>query len=261
MSGPRPLALDRIDADEWESVRIPQTMIVDESTDRKCGTIALGAQPEVRDQKVSVVGYHRLGVGFLGDGSMVVNDQTFSRLYNQPLDRVQMGLIQLVPGADPHEATEHLEALLPGDVRIYTKQELNRMQSRHWVRDTSLGIIFSMGTFVGIVIGMAILYQTLSTDILQQLPQYATLKSMGFPDAKLSGMVLVQSLIFGLLGLAPATALGYMVYWGLGYATNLPIEMTFWRLIIVSSIAAGMSLVSGALATRKLLLADPADLY
>ena len=108
---------------------------------------------------------------------------------------------------------------------------------------------------------MAILYQTLSTDILQQLPQYATLKSMGFPDKELSGMVLVQSLIFGLLGLAPATFLGYLVYWGLRMATNLPIEMTILRLIIVTSIAAGMSAVSGVLATRKLMLADPADLF
>jgi putative ABC transport system permease protein len=261
MGGGRPVDLEGIETAEWDGIRIPQTMLVDEATDPKCGERGVGAQPEVREQKVRVVGHHRLGVGFLGDGSIVISDQTFSRLYNNPLSEIQMGLLRLSPGADPERAADRLRDLLPGDVRIFTKKELNGVQTRHWLRDTSLGIIFSMGTFVGIVIGMAILYQTLSTDILQQLPQYATLKSMGFPDRELNRMVLTQSLIFGFFGLAPATLLGYLVYWGLRMATNLPIEMTFLRLILVASIAAGMSAVSGVLATRKLMLADPADLF
>ncbi len=261
VNDPWPVDFRGVDGGEWDRMRIPQTMIVHESTDPKCGDTSLGAEPEVRERKVRVVGHHDLGVGFLGDGSLIVSAQTFSELYNRPLNQPELGLIRVVRGANPERVARRLRDLLPGDVRIITKKELNRIQVRHWVMDTSLGIIFTLGTIVGIVIGMAILYQTLSTDILQQLPQYATLKSMGYPDRALNGMVLAQSLIFGLLGLAPATALAYGVYWALRDATNLPIEMTLLRLVLVTSIAAGMSAVSGIMATRKLMLADPADLY
>ena len=262
MGGTSPVEFRGIEEVEWDGLFLTQTMLVDRASHAKCGTLANGDQPTVWDQNVRVVGDYRLGTGFQGDGSLIVNDQTFSQLYgNHPLDQPHMGLIRVARGADPEEVAERLRSLLPGDVRVFTRDELNQVQIRFWVRDTSLGIIFSLGTFVGFVIGFAILYQTLSTDILQQLPQYATLKSMGYPEGTLNGMVLFQSLIFGFMGLAPATALAVVMYWALRMATNLTIEMTLTRLLLVSSLAVGMSAFSGLLATRKLTLADPADLF
>ena len=262
MGGASPVRFEGIEEEEWGGLLLTQTMLVDQATHPKCGTLAPGEAPEVREQRVSIAGDFRLGVGFMGDGSLIVNDQTFSQLYgNYPLDQPQMGLIRVARGADPKEVRDRLRSLLPGDVRVLTHDELNGLQVRHWVVKTSLGIIFSIGTFVGFVIGLAILYQTLSTDILQQLPQYATLKSMGYPEPTLNRMVLVQSLIFGFLGLAPATVAAGIMYWALRAATNLPIEMTVVRLVLVFTLAGGMCAVSGLLATRKLTLADPADLY
>ena len=37
-----------------------------------------------------------------------------------------------------------------------------------------------MGTIVGFVVGMLISYQVIYTDLSDQLPQYATLKAMGY---------------------------------------------------------------------------------
>ncbi|MFC1575343.1 FtsX-like permease family protein [Gemmatimonadota bacterium] len=262
MGGTSPVTFKGIQEEEWDGLLLTQTMLVDQATHPKCGTLALGEHPEVREKRVRIEGDYRLGVGFMGDGSLLVNDQTFSQLFgNHPLDQPQMGLIRVARGANPREVRDRLRSLLPGDVRIITAGELNQLQIRHWIVKTSLGIIFSIGTFVGFIIGLAILYQTLSTDILQQLPQYATLKSMGYPETALNGMVLRQSLIFGFLGLAPATLISLVMYWALRVATNLPIGMTTIRLALVISLAGGMCAFSGVLATRKLTLADPADLY
>lgn len=262
ISGGSPLNIRGISEEEWDGLSLTQTMLADRATHPKCGALAIGDQPEVREQKVRVVGDFRLGTGFQGDGSLILNDQTFSQLIgNHNLDQPHLGLVRLARGADPSRVARRLRSLLPGDVQVLTWEELNDIQVRFWVRDTSLGIVFSLGTFVGFVIGFAILYQTLSTDIIQQLPQYATLKSMGYPKGALDGMVLLQSLMFGFLGLAPATVLAVVMYRALHIATNLPIGMTVTRLILVSFLAAAMSAFSGLLATRKLALADPADLY
>jgi len=49
-----------------------------------------------------------------------------------------------------------------------------------------------MGTLVGFVVGMLISYQVIYTDLADQLPQYATLKGMGYGTSYLVRIVFEQ---------------------------------------------------------------------
>ena len=55
-----------------------------------------------------------------------------------------------------------------------------RLRARFQADLSSAGPIFWMGTVVGFVVGMLISYQIIYTDLSDQLPQYATLKGMGY---------------------------------------------------------------------------------
>ena len=69
---------------------------------------------------------------------------------------------------------------------------------------TSVGIIFGFGVFVALLVGTAIVYQVLSSDISSRIAEYATLKAIGYPRRYLSRLVLEQALMLAWPASCPA---------------------------------------------------------
>jgi putative ABC transport system permease protein len=238
-------------------------MLLDELTQKKCGPSSADGAAQIFQHSATVVGRYSMGVGFLGDGSVIVSESTFTRVYRSghDLDNVHLGLVTLEPGTDPESTAKRLVAALPGDVRVMTRDELNRIQSRYWVQNTAVGNIFGIGTAVGFLVGMVVLYQILSTDIRNHLPLYATLRAMGYSNRRLYGYVLEQAGIFALLGFGPALAVAAMLFPILHGLTLMPIYMTLWLALFVLILSASMCAFAAILSLRRLRAADPADLF
>jgi putative ABC transport system permease protein len=118
-----------------------------------------------------------------------------------------------------------------------------------------------MGTVVGFVVGLLISYQIIYTDLSDQLPQYATLKGMGYQTSYLVRVVIEQAALSGLAGYVPAWALCLVVYWVIGALALLPLHMT-WQLTLLSlGLTLGMCMVSALLAIRRVIAADPAEVF
>ncbi|MEO0687964.1 MAG: FtsX-like permease family protein, partial [Cyanobacteria bacterium J06649_11] len=99
------------------------------------------------------------------------------------------------------------------------------------------------------------------SDVATHLPQYATLKAMGYRDRYLVGVLVQESLILAICGYIPAFTVSWVIYKLAAYATLLPIYMTIQRSIIVFLLTVTMCLISGLTAIRKLQAADPADVF
>jgi len=154
-----------------------------------------------------------------------------------------------------------LRAILPADVRVLTADDLDEMQTRHWVDNTAVGNIFSMGSFAGFMVGLVVLYQVLSTDIRNQLPYYATLKAMGYPNRKLYGYVFRQSWIFATLGFIPALLFSAALFPFIHSLTRLPVFMTFGLASTIFAMTLVMCTIAGTASLRRLRNADPAELF
>jgi putative ABC transport system permease protein len=195
-------------------------------------------------------------------GVAVTSDLNFLRMFpKQELTDANLGLISLKPGADPDHTAARLRDLMPADTQVFTRAQLKDHEIAHWVTATSTGLIFGFGVIVACIVGMVILNQTLATQITRQLPQYATLKAMGYSNAYLGGIVVTVATIMSTVSFVPAVVLSIVIYWIVRRATLLPIEMTMPRLIAVLAIAWGMSALSGLLSLRVLRRADPVELF
>ena len=95
----------------------------------------------------------------------------------------------------------------------------------------------------------------------QHLPQYATLKAMGYRDSDLFWVVIQESIILSLVGFFPGMALSVVLYRFAAKATLLPLRMPFDRVATVYALTLVMCMISGALAMRKLRRADPAEIF
>ena len=114
---------------------------------------------------------------------------------------------------------------------------------------------------MGFIVGIVIVYQILYSDVSEHLPEYATLKAMGYSDRYLLGVLLQEALFLAVLGYIPAFFLSFGLYQLTYAATMLPITMKLERAITVFILTVIMCSFSGAIAMRKLRTADPADVF
>ncbi|MGF1935802.1 MAG: ABC transporter permease DevC [Nostoc sp. ChiQUE02] len=217
---------------------------------------------ELNSKAVFVKGLFTDGASFAADGNVIASDSTFLQLFpqRQP-DRIEVGLITLKPDADPEKVRSQLVNGLPKDVRVLTPEEFAKVERTYWEEGTGIGFIFGLGTVVGFIVGIVIVYQILYSDVSDHLPEYATLKAMGYTDSYLLGVLLQEALLLAILGFIPGFILSFGLYQVTYAATMLPIFMKTERALQVWILTLIMCSVSGAIAIRKLRSADPADVF
>jgi putative ABC transport system permease protein len=245
-----------------EVLREPMTVLFDSRSRSFFGKIRAGTQTELAERKVTVAGTFELGPDYYYDGNVIAGSDTFFTLFPaQSREAVAIGLIRLQPGASTSAVLAAVRSAAGPEVEVMTKPEIVARERATWQRATPAGYIFTMGVVVGFVIGVFICYQILYTDIADHLPQLATLRALGYQDRALARVVLTQSAILGMLGFLPAIGLAAALYAVLTALTGIVTELTLTRVALVAVLTLGMCLVSGALALRKALAADPADLF
>lgn len=217
---------------------------------------------QINDFNIQVVGTFTLGASFVADGNLISSDSTFLRLFpdRQP-NQIDVGLLKLKPGANIKQVQTNLQASLPKDVLVLTLEEFTAREKAYWSDGSPIGIIFGFGAIIGFVVGIVIVYQILYSDVSEHLPEYATLKAMGYGDSYLVGIIIQESLFLAFLGFIPGFVLSAGFYYIARAATLLPIGMTLSRAVTVLILTIIMCSASGGIAIRKLQAADPADIF
>jgi putative ABC transport system permease protein len=238
------------------------TMLVDTGTRPMFGPLTTGRIVKIGDRSEAIGGRYVLGTGFMGLGVILVSDQNFARLFPyRSLDQVNLGPIQLKPGVDPDQAAAELRKLSGPDTRIFTRNELEAREVSYWTTRTSVGLIFGSGLIISFVVGIMVVYQTLATQVSRQLPQFATLKAIGYRDRSLDGTVITISLLIVIVGFVPALAAALGIYSVIRDETLLPVTMTAGRLAAVLLATLVMASISALLSLGSLRRADPAELF
>lgn len=217
---------------------------------------------EVNGRRIKVSGLFELGTGFGVNGRLITSDANFLRIMrHRPAHMIDIGLIKLKPGVDPEHVRARLARGLPPDVRVLTREQFSDNERAYWLRNSPVGFIFNLGTFMGLIVGAVIVYQILYSDVADHLSEYATLKAMGFSDLRLFLVVIRQALILTALGFPPGLLIAWALYILTFRATMLPIEMTAVRVVFVFVLTTAMCSVSAIFALRKLRTADPAEIF
>ncbi|MBD2578068.1 ABC transporter permease DevC [Oscillatoria sp. FACHB-1406] len=217
---------------------------------------------EVDRRTLTIAGLFSLGASFGADGSLMASDQTFLHLFpRRNAASISIGLIRVKPGSDPQQVATALKGHLPEDVRVLTYQEYVEFEKNYWRVASPVGFVFGLGTAMAFVVGVVIVYQVLSTDVNAHLKEYATFKAMGYSNSYLLGVVFEEAIILAVLGFIPGSIWPLGLYALAAKATALPIHMTASRAVIVFLLTVIMCLLSGAIATRKLQSADPAEMF
>ncbi len=252
-----------------EKLKQPDTVIFDQGSRAEFGPVTQLFKEhgvfstEVENRQVEVVGLFKLGTSFGINGNLITSDINFLRLFHERRQKglIDIGVIKLESGANAAQVLQNLRSGLPDDVRIMSKQEFMDQEKSFWNTSTPVGYVFDLGAVIGFIVGAVIVYQILYSDVSDHLPEYATLKAIGFKDRYLLLVVFQESLILAAMGFIPGFLISLGFYQVTRQATLLPMLMTLDRALFVLVLTAFMCSISAVIAIRKLQSADPAEVF
>jgi len=219
-------------------------------------------ETEVEGRRMLIGGTFTMGPTFAADGNVLMSRKAFLQVWpNGREDEISVGLLTLKPGSDVEAAAQKLRTALPEDVDVYTMNQFIEKEKTYWRDRTPIGFVIGASMAVAMIVGAVIVYQILYTDVTDHLPEYATLKSIGFTDGYFIRLVLQESVILSVLGFIPGTALAAVLYWLTRMMAHMPTRLYTDNVLEVFGLSVGMCLIAGALATRKLRQANPADIF
>jgi putative ABC transport system permease protein len=250
-----------------EALRWADTALFDVRSKSYYGKVAPGMQTELARRTLRIVGLFTLGTDFIHDGNLLMSDRNFGKFFPHRLSaegalrRVDIGLLQLAAGVDPLSIQRAVLQVVPADVVVLTKTQVRAQERDYWQNRTPIGFVFTLGTAVGFVIGMMICYQILFTDVMDHLPQFATLKAIGYTHQQLIAVVLQEALLLACVGFLPGVGLTHVLYTVLAGLTGLPFFLTVWRVGLVLLLTIALAMVAGITAVRRVLSTDPAEVF
>ena len=136
-----------------------------------------------------------------------------------------VGVLRVRPGTDLERLRRAITAALPPDVRVLTKEGLVAREQGFWDHVAPIGTVFSIGVVMGFIVGLAICYQVLFSDISERLAEFATLKAMGYSDLRLFSIIVTQSVYLALLGYTAGLVVSLALFGVVYRATGLPMDM------------------------------------
>ncbi len=260
--------------DQVQQLRQPGTALIDRKSKKKKfvfprdDDVKLAEQNlELAGKKLQLVGTFELGTDFAHDGNLVMSADSFADYYphrkrfGDPLSVIDIGVVHLTDGADLNSTRDLLEQTLTKDVDVLTRDEFRAAEVGFWDESTPIGTVFLFGKIIGFIVGMVICYQVIYSDIADHMPEFATLKAMGYPSLYFVRLIVVEALLLAVIGFIPGTAVSRALYGWLAGQTGLLMNMTVDGVLFVLVATIAMCIASGMLALRKLLAADPASLF
>jgi putative ABC transport system permease protein len=211
--------------------------------------------------QTKVIGTFVMGASFSANGNIITSHSTFLGLFpERKANDIDVGIVTLKPRANIETARSAIRSQVK-DVLVLTHAEFIDHEKKYWQVNSPIGFLFGFGAVIGFIVGTVIVYQILYSDVSDHLPEYATLKAMGYSDGYLMSVLIQESLIMAVLGFIPGFLVALGLYSLATAVTFIPILMSVYRAVLVLGLTIIMCVVSGGIAMRKLQEADPADIF
>lgn len=245
----------------------PNTAMVDILSRRFLETTAPNITTDLAGRTVHVVGTFAMGPDFVNDGNLVTSERNFLTYFHDPVvpglrrDQIEYGVIKVAPGYKVAAVQSALRKALPPDVSVLTKDRVLQNEIDYQNNLSPTGPIFTIGTLIGFLVGILITYQILFTEISDRLHLYATLKAMGYRRRYLMGVIVIQSLLYGISGFVPALLIALAIFSFVRLWMLLPMWITPSILVTTIGLLTVMCASAGTIAARRALVVDPAEVF
>ena len=241
-----------------DALRQPYTVAVDETALNTLG-VKLGDKALYNGQTVTVVGVTRGYPNMMQPGVVMSRDTL--RMLGQADTGPRVGplMIKIKDPAQAPAVVAELNKMGNGQWKAWTRQELADANAGAMFEEGILVIIIGGCVVLGIIIGVAITWQTLRGAIMANIKEFASLRALGVGMGSLRRIVMELSFWVGCVGVIAAIVLTWLVQL-LASANAVIIALPFSLLAIVGGGLIVIAMLSGLLSLGILKNSQPADL-
>lgn len=200
-------------------IRRPDSILVDICDLERLGNPRIGDIREINGKRARIVGMTR------GIVSFTTNPYVFTTL-DRARDRFTLGmphdvcsyfLVKAKPGVDPKELSRRIRARVPS-LDAYDRQTYSWMCMEFWLTRTGIGISFGLAAVLGLLVGLAVVAQTLYASVNERIKEFGTLKAMGADHSCIGRFLLAQAVATACLG----SVLGLSSAWFISHVMSTP---------------------------------------
>ena len=237
------------------------SVLVDELYREKLGVEKIGDHVEIGDHRARVAGFTR-GIRSFTTSPFVYATFKSSLDYTNPAsseDSTAYILVKAAAGMPPKELQKRLRERLT-DVDVYTTAEFSRKTQFYWMFTTGAGLAVLTAALMGLIVGVAVVAQTIYAATMDHIREYGTLKAMGATNRYLYRVLIEQAVWSAALGYGVAMIVAHFIVDASekgGAVILMPWSMSAGMLVLAVAMCIAAALVS----INKVTRIDPAMVF
>jgi putative ABC transport system permease protein len=185
------------------AVRVPDGIFVDVLDVPRLGYCKVGDIREINGHRAKIVGMTNGIVSFTTSPYVFT---TLNRARNQfgrdvgvPQDKCCYFLVKARPGVDLKALSRRIKERIP-ELDAYDRVTYSRMCMEFWLTRTGIGISFGLAALLGLLVGLAVVAQSLYASVTERVKEFGTLKALGASDRRIGCFPLAQAIGNAVLG-------------------------------------------------------------
>lgn len=249
-----------VESGDLADLRRGDYMFLDASAERRYGPFAVGDRREVMGYRLKIIGRTREALSFTTTPIGFLDYRLVQKLAGERMTgRTTYILVRADEGADLTAMKAEIQRRLPHN-DVYTRDEWAQRSRRYWVASTGLGLNMYLTVFLGCLVGVVVVTQTLYTSTLEHLKEFGTVKAIGGSNADIYRILGTQAAIAAVVGFAVgggfALALGPAMA---GIGLKLIVPPSLGAVVFAGTLV--LCLASAFVSFRKVAAIDPALVF
>jgi putative ABC transport system permease protein len=198
----------KVEGGAVEDLRRGSYILMDASAERRYGAFEIGEYREMLGRRFKIIGRTREAVSFTTTPIVFMDFRTAQEQLQTLQGKAQYILVRLEPGADAHAVMAEIRRRLPYN-DVHTRDEWARRSRSYWVVSTGLGMNMGITVFLGVLVGIVVVAQTLYTSAVEHVKEFGTVKAIGGSNVDIYRILGEQALLAALVGFVLGAALSF----------------------------------------------------
>jgi putative ABC transport system permease protein len=242
------------------NLRRGRFVMLDDSAEHRFGRFQAGDHREFQGRRLKIIGKTHEARSFTTNPIAFLDYQLAQTLSPEELDRrTTFIIVKLKAGVDASRVLQEIRRRLPYN-DVYSSADWAEISKRYWIESTGLGLTIFLTVFLGALVGVVIVAQTLYASTTEHLAEFGVVKALGARNGDICGIIAEQASFaavigFG-LGVALTHALGPALAW---LDMMLILTPTLYATVFLGTQV--LCLGASTLSFRKIAALDPAIVF
>jgi putative ABC transport system permease protein len=235
-------------------------MILDDSAIKRWGAFKVGDYREIFGRRLKIIGRTVDAKSFTTTPLTFMDYRLVQSLNpNTMRGNTTYVLVKLAPGADREAVRAEIQRRLPFN-DVFTRDEWAKRSQSYWIESTGLGLNMYITVFLGCLVGIVVVAQTLYTSTMEHIKEFGTVKAIGGGNVEIYKILGKQATIAAVAGFALGALQAFAIRPLMAKIDlKLIIPNSLFAAVLAGSVA--LCLTAAMISFRKVAKIDPALVF